>query len=324
MRAALRRARGAGWVGRSDGRAARCAGRRRGAPASRRRPRAPCSRPPRTRVAPWPRAARSRMASYSRRSSGGPRATHRAQRVEPRAPERLVSVDVADAGDERLVHDRRLQAPAARAQPLAGTRRSVKASSSGSGPKSREQLANFVALRGSAPGSSLPVQAEPPELAHVPDRAAIAAPRYRLPPATGPASSVEPQVDVAVVRRVRREDEELPGHLRPGWPGCRRRRGRRRATWPAGRRPSIARPTMPARERLRLGVADGLRPVPPGIGDRGAGEERREVARHRLDLGQLGHGRARATRAPVGVIDSQSSPVLRSTSSGTSRLSAPP
>ena len=40
-----------------------------------------------------------------------------AQRVEPRPPERLVGVDVADPGDEPLVQQERLEAPTASAQP---------------------------------------------------------------------------------------------------------------------------------------------------------------------------------------------------------------
>ena len=64
------------------------------------------------------RAPRRSMASARTpriASTGGPRrpggASRRdAQRVQPRAPERLVGVDVADAGEEGLVHEQRLEA----------------------------------------------------------------------------------------------------------------------------------------------------------------------------------------------------------------------
>ena len=40
---------------------------------------------------------------------GDPQRADRAERVQPRAPQRLVGVDVADAGHERLVEEQRLE-----------------------------------------------------------------------------------------------------------------------------------------------------------------------------------------------------------------------
>ena len=64
------------------------------------------------------------MDRCSRRISASVQAVRRSQRMEARSPQRLVGVDVADAGDERLVEQERLQlrAPARKAllQPLHG------------------------------------------------------------------------------------------------------------------------------------------------------------------------------------------------------------
>ena len=47
----------------------------------------------------------------------------RPQRMEPRAPERLIGVDVPDAGDEALVEQQRLQLRRSTSQPLRQARR---------------------------------------------------------------------------------------------------------------------------------------------------------------------------------------------------------
>ena len=88
--------------------ARRCAGRPSGAPASSRRRRARCSRRSRCRGARPPRPG----STGSPRTGGARRAAEargRPQRMEPRRPERLVGVDVADAGEERLVEQERLE-----------------------------------------------------------------------------------------------------------------------------------------------------------------------------------------------------------------------
>ena len=53
---------------------------------------------------------------------GGPERPGRPQRVEPRRPQRLVGVDVADAGEERLVEQQRLEPARSAAAAGAGSR----------------------------------------------------------------------------------------------------------------------------------------------------------------------------------------------------------
>ena len=83
-----------------------------------------------------PRVERLAHAPVKRLSSRRLERAGDPQRVEPRAPERLVGVDVPDAGDRALVEQRRLQRRPPAAQRLAQPA-GVNASSSGSWP-SRE------------------------------------------------------------------------------------------------------------------------------------------------------------------------------------------
>ncbi len=92
------------------------------APASSRRRRAPCSRRSRSPAARRPRPGSRADRAVEARSSRGRRRARRAQRVEARAPERLVGVDVADPGDERLVEEERLEPAAPAAEPARGRR----------------------------------------------------------------------------------------------------------------------------------------------------------------------------------------------------------
>ena len=113
---------------------------------------------------------------------GGP------ERVQPRAPQRLVGVDVPDAHDERLVHEQRLEAGPPPAQPCPPCpQREPRVERLGA-----EVVEGVVVRR---------VQPDPPELAHVPE--------------ADLAAVVEHQGG-ALVRihgDAGRHHEQLPGHL---------------------------------------------------------------------------------------------------------------
>ena len=102
---------------------------------------------------------------------------------------------------------------------------------------------------------------------------------------------LQDEPDVRVLGRVGRDDEQLAGHLQVD--GQRRvaRRARRRAAWPADRRPG---PRGRRRASAKaIGCVGPQRPRPRAArpDDRRADEQRPQVARDRLDLGELGHRR---------------------------------
>ena len=205
------------------------------------------------------------------RSQGG----RRPEGVEPGGPERLVGVDVADAGHERLVQEERLQASAAGPQPapkgtdgegiLEGLR-------TGPGEDRRPTgLMNRLARCGIEV-----VEADSPELADIAET--------ELPAVV----EGDDQADVTVERRPGRDHEQLPGHLEVD-----RHEG----------------PTGQPDHELLAAASDGLdaaagegrpdrvggvgaqrpRPEAHGVGDGRVEDQAAEVARDRLDLGELRH-----------------------------------
>ena len=125
---------------------------------------------------------------YRARSSGGPDGARGPQRVELRAPQRLVGVDVADARDEPLVDEQRLEPRPAAADPR---------------PERLEREPVVERLRADPVERVVvrDVQPDPPELAHVAE------------PQLGAVVERERQPLVGVDRQRRRDDEQLPGHL---------------------------------------------------------------------------------------------------------------
>ena len=120
---------------------------------------------------------------------GGPQRPRRPEGMEAGGPERLVGVDVADAGDERLVEEERLEAALPAADPAPKRRH---------GERVRERLGarlrEGIVVRGD-------VQPHPTELADVaePDLPAVL--------------ELEHESDVRIVRNALAHDEQLAGHL---------------------------------------------------------------------------------------------------------------
>ena len=127
-----------------------------------------------------------------------PKSAGVAEGVETRPPQRFVGVDVAHPGEEILVHQKCLETPAAASQQLPEPRRGeVVGERLGSGREHADRLSFH-----GQPGHRIEtVQADPPELADV------AKPQF---PAVGER---EDGVNVAILRRAGRDDEQLTGHL---------------------------------------------------------------------------------------------------------------
>ncbi len=223
-----------------------------------------------------------------------------AQRVEACPPQRLVGVDVADAGDERLVQQQRLEPRRAPAQPLRQL-----GGGEGRGQRLRPVAAEHVAdpvrrlgvrhplgptarLRWTAHQPAALPQADAPELAHV----AVA----QLPS----IGQLEHDPRVGIVRRAGRRHDQRAGHAQ-----------RHGHDPPIGQvdehalgAPADAADLRAAdlgHELLRLRMADGPLPAHLGIGDLRARDPALQVARDGLDLGQLGHlaTRRAARRSPL-------------------------
>ena len=183
--------------------------------------------------------------------------------MEPRPPERLVGVDVADAGQEVLVQQQRLEPAAPPRESISAKRAAVKSSASGSAPL--RQHARRPRPRPAARGLVAPVQPDPPELAHVAE------------PQLTAVGQRQNEMDVAILRSAGRDDEELAGHLEMDGqdgrfgqpPGLHRSiarpiarpasqapaRARRAAACPVARRPRSRGPPLPRRKHPARGCA---------------------------------------------------------------------
>ena len=95
---------------------------------------------------------------------GRPERRGRAQRVKPRRPQRLVRVDVADAGQERLVEQERLEPALAPADEPRRKSRTVNSGSSGSGPRSANTAAPPTSVTSSPVTGSRPYSPTLPNL----------------------------------------------------------------------------------------------------------------------------------------------------------------
>ena len=206
---------------------------------------------------------------YSARSSGGRREPRGPERMELRAPQRLVGVDVADARDEALVDEERLEPRPAAADP---------------GPERLEREAVVERLRADPVERVVvrEVEPDPPELAHVAE------------PQLGAVVQRERQPLVGVDRQRRRHDEQLPGHLEVD--GEERAAGEVDDDLLAAPADGLDPPAgHAADERLRVLVAQRPGPRDARAGDLRAGpaalgqQPAPEVARDGLDLGQLRH-----------------------------------
>ena len=249
-------------------------------------------------------ASRRRRVLLARQRPG------RAQRVDPRAEQRLVGVDVADARDPALVEQQRLdrrRAPAReRAQVLGGealverlepSRAAKNASSAGS---PQQQLAGAEAAR------------VDDHQAHVPSPRA---PSQRRPGDPHGASSMRTRASRARARTSHRR----AGHAQVLGEMNARRRGATPDTCragPAARRavPASASASSSRSERARPARVEDLDPVqPPAL------HQRSELAPDRLDLGKLGHRRPQLRKASPGSCVARSRPVSqRSTVAPTS------
>jgi hypothetical protein len=196
---------------------------------------------------------------------GGPERRGRPQRVQPRCPQRFVGVDVADARDERLVEEERLQSPLPR--PKAAAERADR-------QLVRQRLWPYRGER--VVGRD--VEPDPAELANVP-KADLAAILER-----------EDKADVRVVWPSLWHDEELTGHLQVD----RQERSAGKVDHellaaPADGLDPAAGHTVG--ERLQTEVAERPSPARLGIDDRRANDEPAQVAGNGFDLGQLRHER---------------------------------
>ena len=257
--------------------------RRRGG--SRRSSRRPRRSPP---PAPSRTAPRERLALRARQRPG------RAQRMDPRAEQRLVGVDVPDAGDAALVEQERLDRRArARGRARAGARAVELAGRAARAPGGRRRTRRGAA----APTASSPV----------PKR------RGSQKRSVGAPSSKR-EAHALVGRRSPRagRQEQRPGHAQvheqedvvlaaPRRGTCRGGRGAR------PRRPSTASRERLGRERQAPARVEDLQRV-----ERAPLDARGELAADRLDLGQLGHpsmpgvpGRPQAPGRVVGAVEDE-------------------
>ena len=205
---------------------------------------------------------------------GRPERLRLAERMKTGPPQRFVGVDVAHSGKEVLVQEQRLEPPApSRDQVRESARREVV----GKRLRAPGEDAWRLALD-RQPGGRIPaVQPDPPELAHVaePELAAIV--------------EHEHQVDVAILRRRRGDDEELAGHLEMNRHHRKFRVGRGRA------QPDQELLAAPAdsfdlasgdagRELLGAVAAQRFRPVRARAHDPGACHQAAQVSGDRLDF----------------------------------------
>ena len=214
----------------------------------------------------------------------GAKSVRIAQRVQPRPPQRLVGVDVADPGEEALVHQQRLEPAAAPGEQL---REPPRGEVVGKRLRSGREDADGFALGRLAGLRVAAIQPHPPELAHV-AKAQLAT-----------VGQGQHHVDMSVRWRFRRHDEELPGHLEVdrehrGLGGSLFRRPARRSE-PQEQLLAAATDALDLasrharRERLRLVAAQSRRPVGARADDPRARHQAAQVAGDRLDFRQLGH-----------------------------------
>ena len=245
------------------------------------------------------------MSRYRRRSSAGRRDAGGAQRVQAGPPQRLVGVDVADAGDERLVHEQRLQAGTPPADALA---------------ELAQREARVERLRPDAVERVVvgAVEADPAELADVAEaQLAAVVERQRQPL-------------VRVSRQRGGDHEQLAGHLevdrQEGAPG---QVDDELLAAPPDRLDPATRDAR--REPCRVLVPQRPLPADARAGDHGPGgvvgeQVSAQVARDRLDLGQLGHrpgARPRSPRAPRRPRRARRRGARRASSPPTSRRPSP-
>ncbi len=202
-----------------------------------------------------------------------------AQRVDARAEQRLVGVDVADAGDPALVEQERLDRRACARGPGARSSAPVSASASGSTPSRAAKNASSARR----PRASSPV----PKRRGSQKRSSC-------------APVVEGEAHALVGRVVARVEQQRAGHPQVHEQERRRPRAPRRGTCRGGQPLDAA-----ARDR----VDDGLgrqRQAPARVGDPQRAQlapldDGRQLAADRLDLGQLGHrSQSRSRRARTG------------------------
>ncbi len=204
--------------------------------------------------------------------------------MEARRPERFVSVDVADAGDERLIEQEGLQpAPARSKESAEPSQREVVAE--WLGPRSGENRRPARLGHGFTGDRIDRIDADPAELANVaePQLATI------IEREDGPHVLIGPGRGG--------NHEQLPGHLQVD----RHDRAARQADHEllaatADRLDASAR--YGGTDRLWGMGSQGPWPRCRGILDRGAKDQATQVARDRLYLRQLGHVSLRATRPP--------------------------
>ena len=170
-----------------------------------------------------------------------------AQRVEPRPPQRLVRVDVADPGDEGLVQQQRLE-PGRSPLSRAARRAELKEWASGSGPwrantSPTRYGSRFSATRRRPPRrgarwhpAPLP-EPDPSELAHVPVAQLTA------------IGQAKDDARVRVVGRPGRGHDQRPGHAQRDGHAPAHRRGA------AGRSSRAARPAGSSRRAARRRTA---------------------------------------------------------------------
>ena len=222
------------------------------------------------------------MSRYSAPLVGRAQGARGAQRVQLRPPQGFVGIDVADAGDERLVDEERLEARAAAPDAPAGTRAGVKRGSSGSGP---------TPSNGS---SSAPYSPTRPNLRMSRKRSSRAVVERQRQPL------------VRVPRQRRRHHEQLAGHLEVDrQEGAAGEVDDQLLAAPPDRLDPATRDAR--REPCRVLVPQRPLPAHARARDRRAGpavgrqEAAPEVARDGLDLGKLRHrrdDRAGSARAP--------------------------
>src|SRR5947207_621471 len=200
---------------------------------------------------------------------GRPQRGSGAQRVQPRGPQRLVGVDVADPREERLVGQQRLEPCLATAdQPPEGLERE--------GFVERLRTQRLEGLAGGV------VQPEPPELPDVPEVNLAA------------VQKLEHKAYVWVRLAAGRDDEKLAGHLQVD----RQRRIARPRCVGRQLEDDELRPAADANDlvsRDRLGEAlrrvrpNRLRPDDARSDDGRPGDQPAEIAGDGFDLGQLRH-----------------------------------
>ena len=196
----------------------------------------------------------------------------RLQRMDAGAEQRLVGVDVPDAGDAALVEQERLHRRLAARAPARASTSGVKAGSSGSGPSRSPRYSSSA----SRPSITTPV----PKRRMVDEQQAVAVVEH------------EPHAQVRPLRRVLAggDPEQVAGHAQVHDEEALAVELQRSGTCRGGRARSIA-PAAQRRARPPRGAAGAHQSGSSTCAshDRAARHARRELAADRLDLGKLGH-----------------------------------